>query len=144
MDLNVKHPTCLIEAGKMSKRVYFILSGTVHIMNKEGLYEYGTLSEGSYFGDISILTRQPNNYSYFFNSKGEKHLFLLSLDNLAFISICDNFKYSKEILLQRAIKKSQIFETYKMVTLLKYMKILQKDNLNLKFKKGPLFKMLLF
>ena len=39
----------------MSKRVYLILKGDIHIMSKDGLYEYAILNEGSYFGDISLL-----------------------------------------------------------------------------------------
>ena len=33
------------DAGKVSKRVHFILKGKVHIMNKGGLFEYGRLHE---------------------------------------------------------------------------------------------------
>lgn len=42
-------------SDRKPKCVHFILSGTAHVMNKEGMYEYGILEEGSYFGDISIL-----------------------------------------------------------------------------------------
>lgn len=30
------------------------------IMNKEGLFIYGILEEGSYFGDNSLLMNMPN------------------------------------------------------------------------------------
>jgi len=36
-------------------------------MDKNGLYEYGNLKAGSYFGDISILLDQPEEFSYFYN-----------------------------------------------------------------------------
>jgi hypothetical protein len=36
-------------------------------MNKEGLFIYGILEEGSYFGDNSLLLDQPNQFSYFYN-----------------------------------------------------------------------------
>lgn len=42
-------------AGQFSKSVHFIVNGEVIIMNKECLIEFGILSKGSYFGDISIL-----------------------------------------------------------------------------------------
>ena len=51
----------------MSKSVNFVIKGCVYIMNKECTYEYGQISEGSYFGDISILLREPNSFSYVSN-----------------------------------------------------------------------------
>ena len=30
-------------SGRRSKNVYFVLAGNVHIMNKEGMYEYGLI-----------------------------------------------------------------------------------------------------
>ena len=45
----------IIKAGEISSKVYFILSGQIHIMSKDGQYDYGILYEGSYFGDISAL-----------------------------------------------------------------------------------------
>ena len=35
------------------------------------MYEYGILHEGSYFGDISILTNQPNEFSYYNNNDSD-------------------------------------------------------------------------
>jgi|TARA_B110000285_G_scaffold190399_1_gene217612 hypothetical protein len=29
------------QSGRVSKHVYFVLSGQIHIMNKNGMYEYG-------------------------------------------------------------------------------------------------------
>ena len=118
-------------------------------MDKDCLFEYGTLSEGSIFGDISLLTNEPNNYSYFFNTINDKHLFVLTLDSLEFAKICDDFPFSKEILKQRALKKRTTFESYKMITLLKYMQA--SDNCKANeltlipvYKKDNLFKMLIF
>ena len=31
------------EAGKIPKNIHFVLSGQIHIMNKEGMYEYGLI-----------------------------------------------------------------------------------------------------
>ena len=57
----------------MSEKVYFIISGQIHIMNKEGLYEYGILQDGSYFGDISLLLNEENDYSFqYFSSMRNK------------------------------------------------------------------------
>lgn len=51
----------------MSTEMNLIIKGTIHLMNKECIYDYGNLEEGSYFGDISILLNQPNNISYVSN-----------------------------------------------------------------------------
>ena len=61
-------------AGKVSKNVYFIIDGSVTIMNKQGVYDYSSLEEGSYFGDISLLLNEPNKFSYFWNEFLEKPL----------------------------------------------------------------------
>ena len=55
----------------MSKKVCFIISGTVHIMDKNTKYEYGVLNEGSYFGDISLLLNEPNQFCYVFNERDD-------------------------------------------------------------------------
>jgi signal-transduction protein with cAMP-binding, CBS, and nucleotidyltransferase domain len=60
-------PPCIETAGKLSTKVYFIIKGQIHIMSKDGMYQYGILNEGSYFGDISTLLNQPNYFSYFYN-----------------------------------------------------------------------------
>ena len=57
----------IIKQGEMSNKVYFLISGLVHIMDKNGLYEYGIIHEGSYFGEISLLLDEPNEYSYCYN-----------------------------------------------------------------------------
>lgn len=90
-------------SGKKAKRVHFILEGKAYIMNKEGLYEYGMLEKGSYFGDISILLDKSSEYSYFYNPYNEKPLLLLSIHADDFIRICNEYPLAKDILTQRAI-----------------------------------------
>jgi len=113
-------------SGKKSKRVHFILEGKAHIMNKEGLYEYGILEKGSYFGDISILLDKSSEYSYFYNPYNEKPLLMLSIFADDFIRICNEYPLAKDILTQRAKKRRDMFENYKSVILLKYMKAIRK------------------
>ena len=36
-------------------------------MEAIGLYNYGILKKGSYFGDISILLNKPNEFSYLYD-----------------------------------------------------------------------------
>ena len=49
------HYPIVESAGETPKNVYFITSGSIHLMDKNGLYEYGLLREGSSFGDVSLL-----------------------------------------------------------------------------------------
>ena len=57
-------------------------------MNKDGLYDYGMLSEGSYFGDISLLLNQPEEFSYFYNPYHEKPIMMLAINSAKFLEIC--------------------------------------------------------
>ena len=48
------------------------------------MIEYGQLSEGSYFGDISILNDEPNEYSYYFDPFTNKPLEMLEIEGCVF------------------------------------------------------------
>jgi len=65
--LKQKANSTIIEAGKMSKCIFFIIHGNVHVMDANGQYQYGILGEGSYFGDISAMLNEPNEFSYLYN-----------------------------------------------------------------------------
>jgi len=67
------------QSGRTSRTVNFIISGQIHIMNKDGLFDYGIIGEGGYFGDISVLLDEPENFSYFFNPYSGKPTLMLSL-----------------------------------------------------------------
>lgn len=96
-------------------------------MNKEGLYEYGILPDGSYFGDISILFDQPNEYAYYYNPNADKPIQMLTVSSELFIQICKKHPLSMETLVNRAKKRQMIFQNFKCVTLLQYMKTLKKN-----------------
>ena len=78
----------LIKAGQKSKKIFFILQGQIHIMNKSGMFDYGILEDGSYFGDISTLLDEPNEYSYLGNPFAQKPLQLLTINTNDFLNIC--------------------------------------------------------
>jgi len=71
-------------------------------MDKVGLIKYGTLSDGSCFGEISLMLNMPNEFSYFFNSREDKNLLLLEIDSLDFLEICEDYQLAKEIFKKRA------------------------------------------
>jgi hypothetical protein len=78
-------------------------------MDKHGIIKYGDLCDGACFGEISLLCNTPNEYSYFFNERDNKNLFLLEIDSLDFLELCDEYQMSKEIFKNRAYKKSSMF-----------------------------------
>ena len=63
----IEEPPIIENSNKMSKRVHFIISGQIYLMNREGMYEYGVIHEGSYFGEISLLLDEENEFSYHYN-----------------------------------------------------------------------------
>jgi hypothetical protein len=86
-------------------------------MNKECAYEYGSISEGSYFGDISVLLREPNSFSYVSNDYENTPLQLLRIESHKFMNICDNFPCSKEVLIAQAKDRNETFHNYKTIRL---------------------------
>jgi hypothetical protein len=72
-----------------------ILTGQIFIMDKFGMIEYGVLQEGSYFGDISIIFDEPNQYSYFYDPYSvKKPLQMLSVEASTFKKLLDEFLLS--------------------------------------------------
>lgn len=43
------------------------------------------------------------------------------------MKICDNYPLAKSILTERAAKRAELFENYKSIILLKYMKVIVKN-----------------
>ena len=78
----------IVEANKVSKNIYFIISGHVHIMNETCKYRYATITEGSYFGDISMLNGKQSEFGYFYNPNG-KPTNLMKVDGQKFMNICN-------------------------------------------------------
>lgn len=87
-DMNEIVMPVIDDAFQHSRHIYLILYGTVNIMDQSGMYDYGVIKAGSYFGDISILLNQPNNYAYFYNPHQENALQLLRIKRSDFLDIC--------------------------------------------------------
>lgn len=86
-------------SGEKSKKVYFLISGMIHIMDKQGLYEYGIIHEGGYFGDISVILNEPNEYSYCYNNYSDRSIQFLEIDAEDFIKVCRSYPISFEVML---------------------------------------------
>lgn len=97
----------------MSKNVSFILQGRVHIMNSNGMFDYGQISEGGYYGDISALLGVPNEFSYLYNTNADKPLLIITIPTGNFMEIVNRFPAVKEILTERARKRLDNFRNFR-------------------------------
>lgn len=90
------------KANHASDKVHFILSGQIHIMSKDGTFQYGTLFEGSYFGDISILLDEPNQFSYYFDPFAKRPVLMISIARNNFLDICKKHPIAHENMVSKA------------------------------------------
>jgi hypothetical protein len=71
-------------------------------MNKEGIIEYGILSEGSYFGDLSFFFNEPNEFAYYLDPFKDKAFEYLSIETSKFNSILESYTLAKHEFKSRA------------------------------------------
>jgi signal-transduction protein with cAMP-binding, CBS, and nucleotidyltransferase domain len=89
-------------AGETPKNVYFITSGAIHLMDNNGLYDYGILREGCCFGDVSLLLEEPEEFSYFYDPYHSKPILMLEVPSKKFLEICERYPLAKEVMKMRA------------------------------------------
>jgi hypothetical protein len=49
--------------GEMGKEIYFLSHGKVEIVSEDGKKDYGTLEDGDYFGDLSLILKERRTAS---------------------------------------------------------------------------------
>lgn len=91
-------------------------------MSKDGNFNYGVLQEGSYFGDISILLEEPNQYSYYYDPYQTRPVHLLQISSKNFLDIVEKHPIPKESLIKVAVEKKNLFHSYKSIKLISYMR----------------------
>lgn len=96
-------------------------------MSKDGNFNYGVLNEGSYFGDISILLEEPNQYSYYYDPYQDRPIQLLQIPAKDFLEIVEKHPIPKEYLMKTAEEKKDIFHNYKTIKLISYMKTILRN-----------------
>lgn len=96
-------------------------------MSKDGTFQYGTLLEGSYFGDISILLNEPNQFSYYYDPFTKKPVLMLSIDKVKFLEICDQHPIPHENLILKAKERQKLFGNYRLINLIGIMKTLKRN-----------------
>ena len=97
-------------------------------MDPLGLYQYGVIKQGSYFGDISVLLGRPNIFSYMYNPFQTEGIPLMTyqIERNKFLDIIKDYPYDKELWVSRAKRRLELFDSYKCLTLLKMMKTILK------------------
>lgn len=108
--------------GEFSKYIYFILKGTILVLDKDCVFEYGRLHDGSYFGEISILLDEPNSFSYGYNPFDDRSVECIALKSKVFLNLCREYPLSYEVLLRRAWNRKKMFENYRSYTLISNIK----------------------
>jgi hypothetical protein len=53
----------IARAGEIGKEVYFLSHGKVEIFSEDGDENYGTLEDGDYFGDLSLILKEKRTAS---------------------------------------------------------------------------------
>lgn len=97
-------------------------------MDKEGMYDYGVIGKGGYFGDISILLEKPNAFSYMYDpDESREPLMLYKIDKVDVLSIFEKYPLERSIFMDRAKKRMEFFDNYKSETLLSFMKGIVKN-----------------
>lgn len=115
-------------AGEYTRSMYFIINSNVHIMDKEGMYDYGVIGKGGYFGDISILLEKPNAFSYMYDpDETHEPLMLYKIDKADILAIFEKYPLERSIFMERAKKRMEFFDNYKSETLLSFMKGIVKN-----------------
>ena len=103
----------------MSESFHLILKGKVNVMDRSGVHEYGVLSPGGCFGDISLLLNKPNEFSYFYDNHTTEAIQLLTIDAQKFLELTEKFPLSKMIFVNRAKERNENFRNFKMHSLIK-------------------------
>lgn len=98
-------------------------------MDHTGMYDYGVVQKGSYFGDVSVILRKPNEFAYFYdpNLAIKKPLSLFRVEANIFRGLLDKYPLEKDIWTERAKKREEFFSSYKTLALVKMMKSIVKN-----------------
>lgn len=92
------------------------------------MFWYGSLEDGSCFGEISMFFDEPSQYSYAYNpQQGIKPVQLLKVRKNVFLKICRRYPNTFELMLHRAYKRKKMFAHFKQAHLLNLMKGINKS-----------------
>lgn len=99
----------IARAGEVGKEIFFLSHGKVEILSEDGDENYGTLEDGDYFGDLSLILKEKRTASV----KALAYCEVFILTTMEFIRIRNEYPEFREVL-----KKVSSEKTEKVVNLL--------------------------
>eukprot|EP01090_Pellita_catalonica_P000280 TRINITY_DN10187_c0_g1_i1.p1 TRINITY_DN10187_c0_g1~~TRINITY_DN10187_c0_g1_i1.p1 ORF type:complete len:425 (+),score=84.34 TRINITY_DN10187_c0_g1_i1:225-1499(+) len=91
----------IIRYGTIGKEMYFLKSGVVVVCSGDGKYIYNVLTEGSYFGEVSLLFAQPRSASIRATTRCD----LLTLTKDDFEMVVEDFPDFAATLREEAVRR---------------------------------------
>jgi len=88
--------------GEVGKEIYFISRGRVEITANDGQKQHGTLEDGDYFGDLSLILREKRTASV----KAMTYCEIFKLDRADFNRIKDEYPEFRDVLTKMSSEKT--------------------------------------
>jgi CRP-like cAMP-binding protein len=92
-----------VREGEMANGIYFISRGTIEVVSDEGATSHGTLEDGDYFGDLSLLLSERRTAS----AKALTYCDLLVLPKREFERIKHDYPEFREALKAMSSERSE-------------------------------------
>ena len=93
----------IVNSGEVSQEIIFISKGTVEVVDQENQKVHCSMSDGEYFGDMSIILREKRNVGV--RTTDFCETFILYADD--FFRIKNEFKEFIEIMKKMSAEKSE-------------------------------------
>lgn len=89
--------------GDAAKEMYIVRSGLLQVVSDDGMEVYASLSQGSVFGEVSLLSsfsrgEQKRNSTV----RSQSYCELFTLSNLDFHEVLENYPLAKQAVLTRS------------------------------------------
>jgi voltage-gated potassium channel len=91
----------IVREGEVGKEIYFISRGKVEITADDGQSQHGTLEDGDYFGDLSLILREKRTASV----KALTYCEIFKLDRTDFNRIKDEYPEFRDVLTKMSSDK---------------------------------------
>jgi CRP-like cAMP-binding protein len=92
-----------VREGEMANGIYFISRGTIEVLSDDGATSHGTLEDGDYFGDLSLLLGERRTAS----AKAVSYCDLLVLPKGEFERIKHDYAEFREALKTLSSERSE-------------------------------------
>ncbi len=93
----------IARAGEIGKEIFFLSHGKVEILSEDGGENYGTLEDGDYFGDLSLILRERRTASV----KALTYCEVFILTKAEFNGIREEYPEFREVLKKVSSEKTE-------------------------------------